>query len=95
MNLYCKTVNEIINLPEFDEKINVLFEMIVLLSTSGCHPMDHVSKVDKMEETFLALLLKYLQSILGYSKAFTALQKYLDFLPILRILSDKAQRRTQ
>ena len=93
VNLYCKTVSEIINLPVFDEKINVLFQMIILLNSSGCHHMDDVSKVDKMEEKFIALLLKYLQSILGYSKAFTALQKYLDFLPILRTLSNKAQRR--
>ena len=95
VNLYCKTVNDIINLPEFDEKINVLFQMIVLLNTSGCHPMDDVSKVDKMKKTFVSLLLKYLQSLLGYPKAFTALPKYMGFLPILRILSDKTQRRLQ
>ena len=36
VNLYCKTINEIINLPVFDKKINVLFQMIILLNTSEC-----------------------------------------------------------
>ena len=95
VSLYCKTIDGLINLPVFDENTNVLFQMIVLLNTIGLteSQLREVSKVHQMEEKCVALLLKYLKSKLGRTKAFTALHKYLDFLPILRILSDKIQRR--
>ena len=95
VNLYCKTVNEIINLPIFDEKINALFQIIVFLDTKGVDgsQFENFSKVQKMQEDFVTLLLKYLKSKVGPLEALTKLNKCLNFLHVLRILSNTILRR--
>ena len=96
VKLYCKTVENLIKLPVFDGKSSVLFQLIALFSTLGLDvsQMEEVSKVNQLQEKMVDQFLDYLRFNVGPLKCNNAIHKYLEFLPVLRILSEKIENQT-
>ena len=98
MQLYSKTVENLNLLPCFDEKSSLIFQLITLLSTldlDTCQ-LENVSRVNQFQEKFVTQLLKYLRTSTKNGQSYyTAIHKYLEFWPILRILSEKIEKTTQ
>ena len=97
VQLYSKTVENLNSLPCFDEKSSLIFQMIALFSTLDLDisQLENVSRVSQFQEKFVTQLLTYLRTINNgqYNNYYyTAIHKYLEFLPILRILSEKIEK---
>ena len=97
VQLYSKTVENLNSLPCFDEKSSLIFQMIALFSTLDLDisQLENVSRVYQFQEKFVTQLLTYLRTKNNgqYNNYYyTAIHKYLEFLPILRILSEKIEK---
>ena len=98
VQLYSKTVENLNSLPCFDEKSSLIFQMIALFSTLDLDisQLENVSRVSQFQEKFVTQLLTYLRTKNNgqYNNYYyyTAIHKYLEFLPILRILSEKIEK---
>ena len=97
VQLYSKTVENLNSLPCFDEKSSLIFQMIALFSTLelDISQLENVSRVYQFQEKFVTQLLTYLRTKNNgqYNNYYyTAIHKYLEFLPILRILSEKIEK---
>ena len=97
VQLYSKTVENLNSLPCFDEKSSLIFQMIALFSTLDLDisQLENVSRVYQFQEKFVTQLLTYLRTKNNgqYNNYYyTVIHKYLEFLPILRILSEKIEK---
>ena len=97
VQLYSKTVENLNSLPCFDEKSSLIFQMIALFSTLDLDisQLENVSRVYQFQEKFVTQLLTYLRTKNNgqYNNYYyTAIHKYLEFLPILRTLSKKIEK---
>ena len=93
VQLYSKTVENLNSLPCFDEKSSLIFQMIALFSTLDLDisQLENVSRVYQFQEKFVTQLLTYLRTK-NNNYYYTAIHKYLEFLPTLRILSEKIEK---
>ena len=97
VQLYSKTVENLNSLPCFDEKSSLIFQMIALFSTLelDISQLENVSRVYQFQEKFVTQLLTHLRTKNNgqYNDYYyTAIHKYLEFLPILRTLSKKIEK---
>ena len=89
VDLYKKTIEAIAALPGFDAKASILLQLVALFNTFEADGFEDTKKISDLQAEVTTVLLAYLRSKLGYSKANTAIGKYLSFLPSLRTLSEK------
>ena len=79
-------------LPFFDVQTCLLLQLVALFDTFGIMNLDNVNMIDSQQIRFVEMILSYLRSKVGVGQSNTVLQKYLNFLPKLRILCQMISR---
>ena len=92
IDLYCKTVQEMGRLPFFDVQTCLLLQLVALFDTFGIKNLENISKIENLQIKFVEMILSYLRTKVSVGQSNTVLQKYLNFLPKLRILCEMITR---
>ena len=92
VDLYCKTVQEIGQLPFFDVQTCLLLQLVALFDTFGIMNLENLSRIENQQTKFVEMILSYLRTKVSISQSNTILQKYLNVLPKLRILCEMITR---
>ena len=92
VDLYCQTVNDVGKLPFFDVQTCLLLQLVALFDTFGLENLENVRMIENQQITFVEMILSYLRTKVGAGRSNTVLQKYLNYLPKLRILCEMITR---
>lgn len=94
VDLYCRAVMGLANLPHFDVKSSLLLQLIALFNTSGTNAggLENHTQIERQQEIFTEMLLSYLRTKVGASKSNLVIHQYLNFLPTLRSLCEMIAR---
>ncbi len=96
VDLYCKTVKGLAQLPFFDAKSSLLLQLLALFDTTGISAtgrLEDLPRIERQQQFFVQMLLSYLRTKVASSKSNLILHKYLLFFPTLRTLCEKIARQ--
>ena len=79
-------------LPFFNVQTFLLLQLVALFDTFGLENLENVRMIENQQITFVEMILSYLRTKVGAGRSNTVLQKYLNYLPKLRILCEMITR---
>ena len=88
VDFYCQTVSGVGQLPFFDVQTCLLLQLVALFDTFGIVNLENLTKIENQQIQFVEMILSYLRTKVGASRSNTVLQKYLNYLPKLRVLCE-------
>ena len=94
IDLYCQTVKSMGKLPLFDVQTCLLLQLVALFDTFGLENLENVRLIENQQIIFVEMILSYLRTKVGAGQSNTVLQKYLNYLPKLRILCEMITKAT-